>query len=158
MNWNKERLLKEVRNCELGVKMCEDILMTVSKFEHYAQVNKRFIDALKELGYGAWITKDTYSTTLSVYIGEDYNKHKAEFRYYLSEGFSKKPLTWDGIKNEVARHAFKERLEQAKECLLVNDEETKELQRLIEYVKSKKFRCFDLSSQIWKMEEAIRGY
>lgn len=157
MNWTKELILKNIKECEMGVKMTADILETVKAFEHYSQVNKRFTDRLKELGYHAYINQDKFSATLVCIASADSNQVRTEFRHYSSHCFSKSPLTWDGIKEEVARHNFVERLEQAKARLLVIDTEIEELKELVDYLNRKKFLCFDFYRGTWEMKDALRA-
>lgn len=156
MNWNKQTIIKNIKECKMGVQMVSDILETVQEFEHYAKVNKRFIDKLKEKGYWAYIAKETYSTTLTISHSLEYNKYKCEFRYYISHLGDNISLTWDGIKEECKRHSFEERLKKARERLDVIDSEIIEFEEFINYIKSKKFKCFDSDNRVWDMENALK--
>lgn len=156
MNWTKASLQKAIEEARIGVDMTAKILTAVKEFEHYAQVNKRFIDRLKELGCHGYIQKDKWSTTLCISMRESWDTGTAEFRYYVSHCFSKSTLTWEGIKNELEKCDFSQRLENAKERLEIIDNEVAEAKELLEILKSKKFKCFDFYKGIYEMEDAIR--
>lgn len=161
MNYTKSTIKKQIREMEIGVRMGADILETVKAFEHYAQVNKRFTDKLKELGYHAYIFKDNFSSTLSCNYQEwDENGRlyiKCEIRHYKSECFGKSPFTWDGIKNEVSRYNFANRLIEAQARLAAIDGEIPRLRELLAYLQNCKFTCFDLFKPISEVEDALRN-
>jgi hypothetical protein len=154
---NKESILTDIRQGEMGVKLGNDILSVVKEFEHYAQVNKRFTDKLESMGYSAWISKDKFSMTMcvNIYEHEGNSRISAQFHYYLSCIVDKKAFTWEGIKAEVERHNYPQRLHRARGQLEVIEAERKELSDLIEYIDSKKFKCFDLSSQVREIKRLL---
>lgn len=158
MNWTKSALQKQIRDSELGIKMAADIADTVKKFEHYARVDKRFLDALKELGYWAAITKETYSVVLNIgktVRGEEWGRpHSAEanFRLYTSGA-----ITWEKIKHELKRYDYATWLKEAQDKLAVLEEETKAYGELLSLVEAKKFLCFDNWEILHKMKIAYQS-
>lgn len=163
MNWTKKSLQKQIKEMELGVRMQFDMLGVIEEFSHYKQVNSRFTNQLKYLGYHAYITKEKFGSTLYcslTQITEDnnWNSYKAEFRYSLLNVFSesKRSFTWDGIKKEIERHDFVNRLQQAKDRAKVIDEEIEGVKELFNILKKKKFTCFDFYKGLYEIEDALR--
>ncbi len=160
MNYTKSGLLKNIEEMKEGVKMGAAVLETVKKFEHRKKVDKRFTDALKELGYHAYIVREAYSSALycgwSIWRGEWDCRIQVEFRYYLPQCFTK-DFTWEGIKAELERHNFAGKLADFERRLARFDDELKEFEEFVAYVKSKSFTCFDSGQRLWDMECALEA-
>ena len=157
MNWTKRSLEKVIKEASIGIEMTKQILQAVKEFEHYAQVNKRFTDHMKDVGCYAYIQKDEYSTTLSISKSAGFGGAKAEFRLYVSHVLNAATLTWDKIKTELIRHDFENRLLEAQERLEVIEKETEEAKELLKMLEAKKFKCFDFYKGRYEIQDAIRA-
>ncbi len=151
---SKRTLLKDIAALENSVKMEAIIWETLAKFKHYKQVNKRFIDALKEQGLNAWITKDDYSTTLNI-TGN--NTLDFGFRLYISHCMTKRELTWDDIESSLkVRHDFKGQLEKRKEMLELFEKEFVIVEGLVNQIKElDKLTCFSLYGGLREIEKLV---
>lgn len=146
MKHNKKSLETQIKGLELAVTMEADIREVIAKFRHYKQVNSRFTDVLNEKGYWAYISKDKYNTVLNVrYKSADLNQNDhIDFRFYVSECFEKRPMTWEQIENELIRHNFQGRLNTATEQLKCFEIEKVKFKELCEFMEKMQFKCFDL--------------
>lgn len=157
MNHNKQSIERNIKALEEAVNMEANIRKVLEQFKHYKQVNVKFIDALKERGYYAYIARDKWSITLKV---SPINKDIApvdiqEFRVYVSNFMNKEPLTWDRIEKELVRHNFQGRLKHAYEMLDLFDKEKQDLEDLYNHVNTFSFTCFDMYKIKRELEDAL---
>ncbi len=150
----KKDLHKQIADFHVQIEI-EDMLRTmVEKFKHYKQVNKRFIDAINELGdeYHAWMIKDAKH-----YIGitkrtDTYERVKVELYVYGEE------LTWDKILKELDRCCFRDQLLRTKQKLAALDTDIENMRKILAYIEIegcdvKNFSLYSLKSNI---EHAIK--
>lgn len=156
MNWTKKSLLKAVEDARVGIELKDHISTAIKKFEHHANVNKRFTDHFTQLECHAYIKKNNYSTTLIISKGGFLGMPKAEFRLYVSHVMCASALTWEKIHMELERYSFQARLDEALERLKVIDKEVLEIQEYLILLRSKKFKCFDFYKGIHEVEDALR--
>lgn len=156
MNWNKERILNRIKECEMGVKMSEDVLRVVAECKHWARIDKRFIDKIKDIGYHAYIVKDKWSQALSISSSSGFAGIRAEIRYYVSACISKKELSWSELKEKIAQNDYAGELEKAKDRLGNIDAEVIRVEKLLAHIKAQKFTCFDFYKSVYEIEDALR--
>jgi hypothetical protein len=125
----------------------------ITEMAHYKHVNKRFTERIEEYGYHAYICKDQHSTKLHIYKQGIKDRN---FTLYLSHwGPTIPQLTWERILQEFERYNYAGALEIAKDRLEFFDAEKRELEYLLQVVKSKKFRCFETYEAIRPLENAL---
>jgi hypothetical protein len=140
----KEKLQKQIETLQQQQIIEADIRKVVEEFKHYKQVNKRFTDRLKELGYHAWMIKD-YSHKIGVSM--QVKSYEIDLRVYGDE------FTWDKILHELDRERFKEREQEYKEKLASVESDVEQLRKLHAIVLEMKstLKNFD----IWKIESDL---
>lgn len=109
-----------------------DIRTAIQEFKHYKQVNKKFTDHLKTLGYHAYIVKD-HSHKLRV------SKNGANFgsQFAVEVYVYGQDLTWDKILHELDRCAHKEQEEKYTKRLEMFDHDIAQLKEIAAYLKEK---------------------
>lgn len=143
---NKQSIHNKVEALKVAVQMEADIREVVEKMRHYKQVNSRFIDALTEKGYWAYISKDKYSTKLVVSCnnhGIDV-KDRFDFTLYVSELMERKPITWESIERELVRYHYQDKLDTAFQQMKYFEVERVKFKELCEFMEKMEFKCFDL--------------
>ncbi len=147
MNYNKESIEKSIKRLERAVEMEAYIRATVDKMKHYKQVNKKFVDAIKEdPRFHAYINKDQHSTVLMIYEYPEYNTGEV-FRVFISHwnmDSVEQILTWEKIENEFKRYNYAGRLEEMRKRLNVFEVERESLREVMQFMDKLSFHCFDL--------------
>lgn len=105
-----------------------DIRKVVEEFKHYKQVNKKFTDRLKEMGYHAYLVKD-HSYKLSV--SPPLSNVNLSVYVYGEE------LTWDKILSELDRCAHKQQEEKYTKRLEQFDADIAQLKEIHSYLVEK---------------------
>lgn len=144
----KKKLNEYIEEFRIKQIIEADIRKVVAEFKHYKQVNKRFTDRLKELGYHAYIIKE-YSTKLRV--SGQRNSVGVEICTYGED------LTWDKILAELDRCSHKQQEEKYTKRLENHDREIAELKEILVYLKEKEknIEGFSFYQLTHKLEDAI---
>ncbi len=153
MNWNKKSIARDIQALESAIVMAADIEATVKDFEHYKQVDKRFVDAIKAKGYHCWKIKDGNKTKIQVNCKD---KQSSEFDwhdFYITD--YGQPITCQRIRDELKRYNYAGQLETAKRRLEVFDAEKQVLTELVEHIKGIKLLCFSTSKAERELQHAL---
>lgn len=137
-------LIKQIAELKTQVEISATIREMVAKFDHYKQVNKRFVDAIEELpGYSASLYEYGGGKKLCVH----FNRCSVEVYEYGKE------LTWERILNNIPNYPkWLEETEKKAACLI---DDIKVLQEIWECVKDKKVSNFSLYSIESELRRAI---
>ncbi len=147
MNHNKQSINNKVEQLQDAVAMEKHLREKLEQFKKYKQVNVKFIDALKESGeFHAYISKDKYSTVFEMYKNNPKFGYgdRVTFRFTCSENFGPAPITWEKIEQEIERHAFQKRLDEAFQQMKYFEVEKVKFKELCEFMDKMEFKCFDL--------------
>ena len=149
----KSELIKIIAEIEVQIEIEDTIRSIVNKFKHYKQVNKRFVDAIKEIeSYHAWIIKDyKHQISVSKTTGQ-YQTAKVELYVYGEE------LTWEKVLHQLDRHDFRGQLLRYKQKLARLDTDIEDLRKILAYIEIEgcEVKNFSLYSIKSKLEHAIK--
>jgi|SRR5215207_2149128 len=148
----KESLTKGLQNILEKQRIEAIILETVKEFSHYKQVNKRFIDKLKEKDLRAWMSKDGSVTKVSVTSDLLPHQEGINIRAYNKE------ITWEYIINELNTYKLKECENMYIERIHTLDKDVEKLKKMLEFIKETKTVNFhyDLDRIVCSLEGAIK--
>ena len=134
-----ETIDQEIDDYKTLVQLEKDVKELIEKFKRYKLVNKSFCNALKEIGYFAYIVKDNDYKKISIKpIGSGNNFPSFYLRVY------KESLTWDNILEEFKRYNYQKKLElsiEKKECF---EKEKNFLENIYQQINHEKFKAFSL--------------
>ena len=124
-----------------------EVRKVIEEFKHYKQVNKRFTDRLKELGYHAYTQTSSYPQRICVSKGQ----HVLQISAY------NKPFTWDDMLDEFKKmdHAGNERYWTEK--LNNYESDIQKLKDLQAYIKDLKLGCFNPWKFLSDLDSCIRN-
>lgn len=150
--YNKATILHEIERLEQCLVLERVVREKVEQFKHRKQVNKTFTDAFKDTDFHAWIYKDDFKTSLTVRRNKSSPSDGIEFYVTAYRGES---LTWDKIIYEFKRYSYEACLKQNQDRLEVLDTEIENFQQLYDLIKKMEYKCFNLSSIKYEMENAL---
>ena len=134
-----------------------DIRATIESCKHWKKVDAKFINALKEKGYYASLTKQTWGSK-ELKVGKwSYNcgypnEFKKEFWGIFYE--ERKAVTWENILIELEKHKWAEYKAECEHKISNYDEEIRILKNYLGVIKN--FKLNNFSNVIEAFEDVLK--
>lgn len=137
--YNKKYIESQIERLTLCLEMEAFVKSKIELFKHRKQINKTFVDAIKEGGYYCYIVEEygykKFICGFNKWNGKDYVQSEFYCRPY--EG----GLSWQSLLNEFDRDDYEGSLEQYQHMLTILEDEIIEFEKLVKHIQSLDFKC-----------------